>query len=107
MLFSEKAKEKKFIRRGKFFVYILLCQDGTYYTGHTNDLKRRLKQHNSGKGAWYTRVKGPGSVVWRKEYRCFKPAFLMEKRIKTLTRLQKETLVKGMRLNSVFAKAGK
>jgi len=103
----KKRKKKKFIRKGKFCVYILLCQDGTYYTGHTNNLERRLKQHSSGKGAWYTRMKGPGNVVWRKEYRCFKPAFLMEKRIKTLTRLQKEMLVKGMRLDRVFAEAGK
>jgi len=103
----KKRKKKKFIRKGRFYVYILLCQDGTYYTGHTNNLERRLKQHSSGKGAWYTRVKGSGSVVWRKEYRCFKPAFLMEKRIKTLTRLQKVALVNGMSLARVFAKAGK
>ncbi|MCK9615028.1 MAG: GIY-YIG nuclease family protein [Candidatus Omnitrophica bacterium] len=102
----KKRKKKKFIRTGAFCVYILLCQDGTYYTGHTNDLKRRLKQHSSGKGAWYTRVKGAGSVVWRKEYRRFKPAFLMENRIKKLTRLQKESLVGGKRLDKVLAKAG-
>ncbi|MEI8349884.1 MAG: GIY-YIG nuclease family protein [Candidatus Omnitrophota bacterium] len=99
--------KRAFIRRGKFCVYILQCQDGSYYTGHTNDLERRLKQHNSGKGAWYTKLKGYVELVWHKEYRCFKPAFLMEKRIKTLTRKQKEILVKGKRLDRVLASAGK
>jgi putative endonuclease len=100
-------KKRKFIRKGNFFVYILQCLDGSYYTGQTNDLERRIKQHNEGKGAWYTKVKGAGELVWRKEYRCFRPAFLMEKRIKRLTRKEKETLVKGRNLLSVLAEAGK
>jgi predicted GIY-YIG superfamily endonuclease len=52
-------------------------------------------------------VKGFGGLIWHKEYRSFKPAFLMEKRIKRLTRLQKEALIKGARLDRVLAKAGK
>ena len=82
------------IRRGKHFVYILECQDGTYYTGYTPDLERRIKLHNSGKGARYTRDRRPVKLVWKKEYKYFKPAFLMEKRIKKLTRKKKEALVK-------------
>lgn len=83
------------------------CTDGTYYTGHTNDIERRIKEHAKGKGAWYTRVKGAEEVVWRKEYRQFRSAFMTERRIKTLTRKQKESLVKGKRLDRVLMDAGK
>jgi len=100
--------KRNFVRRGKFYVYILQCQDGTYYTGYTNDLERRVKQHNTGKGgARYTRWKKVISLVWSKQYCRFKPAFLMERRIKKLTRRQKEKLVKGKRLNKVLAESGK
>ena len=102
-----QRKKRKFKRSGKYYVYILECADGTYYTGHTNDIQRRIKQHNQGKGAWYTRIKGVEKVVWRKEYRQFKSAFMMEKRIKTLTRKEKESLVKGKRSDKVLIEAGK
>ena len=85
--------KNKFKRTGKYFVYILQCSDGTYYTGYTPDLERRIKLHNSGKGARYTRDRRPVSLV--KEYKYFKRAFLEEKRIKRLTRKQKEQLVYG------------
>ena len=45
-----------------FYVYILLCGDGTLYTGYTNDLERRLAVHNAGKGAKYTRSRLPRSL---------------------------------------------
>jgi len=94
MVHKRKIKRKrKFKRSGKFCVYILECQDGTYYAGHTNDLEARIKLHSSGKGAKYTRDRRPVELVWTKEYRHFKKAFLEEKRIKTLTRKQKEELV--------------
>ena len=85
--------KKKFKRKGKFYVYIAECANGTYYTGYTNDLESRIKLHNSGKGAKYTRDRRPVRLVWCKEYKYFKKAFLEEKRIKTLTRVQKERLV--------------
>ncbi|MDD5583984.1 MAG: GIY-YIG nuclease family protein [Candidatus Omnitrophica bacterium] len=101
-------KKRAFIRNGTFWVYILQCQDGTYYTGYTNNLDRRLKQHKTGKGgALYTKWKKAETLVWTKQYCRFKPAYLMEMRIKALTRLQKEALVKGIRLERVLAKAGK
>ena len=85
---------KKFRKHGKYFVYIVECQDRTYYTGYTPDIERRIKLHNSGKGAKYTRDRRPVKLVWCKEYKYFKKAFLEEKRIKGLTRKQKEKLVK-------------
>ncbi len=98
--------KRKFKRSGEFFVYILECADGTYYTGQTNHLERRLKQHNTGKGgARYTKWKKVGALVWSKQYCRFKPAFLMEKRIKKLTRRQKELLVGGRRLDIVLAES--
>ncbi|MBU0570686.1 MAG: GIY-YIG nuclease family protein [Candidatus Omnitrophica bacterium] len=82
----------------KFYV-IPECQDGTYYTGHTNNLERRLRQHNTGKlGARYTRWKKAGALVWTKEYRYSAYAMRTGHRIKQLNRRQKELLVGGMRL---------
>ncbi len=95
---------RKFKRKGRFWVYILRCKDGTYYTGSTSNLKRRIAEHNeSKKGARYTRYKRPVKLVWRLEYRYFKSAFKLEMRIKKLTRLQKEMLVRGRRLDKVLA----
>lgn len=83
----------KMKRRGRFFVYILRCRDGTFYTGYTPDLARRLEQHNSGQGAKYTRSRRPVELLWCKEYRYFKRAFLAELKIKKLTRKQKKLLI--------------
>ena len=88
---------KKFIRKGKFFVYILECADKTYYTGYTPDIERRVSLHNEGKGAKYTRDRRPVRLVWYKEYKYFKKAFLEEIRIKKLSRRAKEALVKEQR----------
>ncbi|MFH1753593.1 MAG: GIY-YIG nuclease family protein [Candidatus Omnitrophota bacterium] len=87
----------KFKRRGRHFVYIAECVDGTYYTGYTLDLERRLKMHNAGRGAKYTRDRRPVALIWHKEYRNFRPALLAEKRIKGLTRIKKEELINGRR----------
>ena len=86
---------KKFKRLGEFYVYIVECRDGTYYTGYTPDIEKRIKLHNAGRGAKYTRDRRPVKLIWCKKYKQFKSAFLEEKRIKELTRKQKEGLVKG------------
>jgi len=88
--------ETKFKRSGEFFVYILECGDKTYYTGYTPNITRRLKLHNDGNGAKYTRARRPVKLVYMKKYKYFKPAFLEELRIKHLTRKQKEKLIKGV-----------
>ncbi len=89
---------RKMKRCGRHFVYIVECRDGTYYTGYTPDIERRIALHNSGKGAKYTRDRRPVRLVWRKEYRYFKWAFLKEKKIKRLARGQKEKLVHGKKV---------
>ena len=90
--------KEKFKRNGRFFVYILECQDGTYYTGYTSDLERRITRHNKGIASKYTQRRLPVRLVWSKEYKYFKKAFMEEIRIKKLTRKQKEKLVNTMSL---------
>lgn len=90
---------------GKFYTYIVECCDGTYYTGYTGDLERRLKRHNDGLASKYTRARLPVRLVWKKEYSQFKSAFKTELAIKSLTRMQKEELVSGRRLDKVLADA--
>lgn len=88
--------KRKIKRSGKFYVYIVKCNNGTLYTGYTNNLKSRIALHNSGKGAKYTRDRRPVKLAWKRKYKYFKNAFLEEKRIKSLTRKQKEELIKNL-----------
>ena len=88
-------KKRRFARSGIFFVYMLECKDGTYYTGYTPDIAKRIELHSNGKGAKYTRDRRPVRLVWSREYRYFKKAYLEEKRIKRLSRKQKEDLING------------
>jgi putative endonuclease len=81
-------------RAGKYFVYILQCSNGTYYTGYTNNLQNRIKEHNSGNGAKYLRGKLPVKLVYAKEYRYYKNALRAERRVKKLTRAQKLKLIR-------------
>lgn len=98
-------KKRIFKRCGAFYVYILECQDGTYYTGYTNDLEKRLKEHNESKrGARYTRYKRPVRVVWQKEYKYLCYAMRAEYKIKQLNRKQKGSLIKGRRLDKILSK---
>jgi len=81
-------------RSGKFYVYIVECRGGTYYTGYTNDLNKRIKFHNSGYGAKYLRGKLPVKLVYKKEYKYYKNALYTERNLKKLTRVQKENLIR-------------
>lgn len=76
-----------------WFVYILRCRDGTLYTGITNDLQKRVATHNKGKGAKYTRTRGPVVLVWSREQPDWLAAAREERRIKKLSKSQKEALV--------------
>ena len=79
----------------KWFVYILECNDGSLYTGVTNDLNRRIKQHNAGKGAKYTRMKRPVKLVYSKEIENKSEAFKMEYQIKQLSKKEKISLIQN------------
>ena len=87
--------QKKFKRTGIYYVYILKCSDGTYYTGYTNGLEKRIKEHNNGKrGAKYLRGKRPVKLAWCKEYGYYKRAVSREREIKRLTHKEKEKLIR-------------
>jgi putative endonuclease len=75
-----------------FFCYILECSDGTYYTGWTTDPQRRLRQHNHGKGARYTRDRSPARLVYVEEQPDRGSAMRREIQIKRLKRGGKEKL---------------
>ena len=75
------------------YTYILECADGTYYTGWTTDLEKRLKAHNSGKGAKYTKSRRPVRFVYYEEYEDKISAMKREYAIKQLTRQEKEALM--------------
>ena len=51
-----------------FYVYILKCTDGSYYTGISTDIEKRVRQHNSGKGSRYTKLRRPVCLVYAEEY---------------------------------------
>lgn len=78
-----------------YWVYILRCADGTLYTGITDDVERRLAAHNSGKGAKYTRGRGPVELVYREEAADKSAALRRELAIKRLSRAEKLALIAG------------
>jgi predicted GIY-YIG superfamily endonuclease len=86
-------KRRKIQRRGQFFVYILECSDGSFYTGYTNHLQKRVLLHNKGGGSKYVKTRLPAKLVFSKSYKYYKLAILEERRIKTLARKEKESLV--------------
>lgn len=86
-------KRRTIQRSGQFFVYILECSDGSFYTGYTNHLQKRVTLHNKGGGSKYVRMRLPANLVFFKSYKYYRLAILEERRIKTLTRRQKESLV--------------
>lgn len=77
------------------YVYILRCADGTLYTGYTTDLDRRIKEHNQGQGAKYTRGRSPVELVYSEEYKTRSRAQKREYEIKTYSRQKKLDLVKN------------
>lgn len=87
------ALRRKIKRTGSFFVYIVQCSRGTYYTGYTSDLEKRIKLHNSGTGAKYLRGKGPVKLVYFREYKYYKNAVNAEIRIKKMTKREKENFI--------------
>ncbi len=78
-----------------WFVYILRCGDDTLYTGITDDVPRRLEAHRTGKGAKYTRGRGPLELVYREELPDKSAALKREYAIKHLTRGEKLALCAG------------
>ena len=78
-----------------YYLYILRCGDGTFYTGITTDVDRRLALHQSGRGAKYTRGRGPLTVVYREECGDKSAALKRELQVKALSREEKLALIEG------------
>jgi putative endonuclease len=79
----------------KGYMYILLCGNGSYYTGSTIDLERRLQQHQNGEGANHTKKHLPVTLVYYEEYPRIDTAFYREKQVQGWSRKKKEALLKG------------
>ena len=78
-----------------WFVYILRCDDGSLYTGITNDLIRRCEQHNAGTASRYTRSRLPVVLVYQKAQGSQSVALKRELEIKALSRQEKESLIRA------------
>lgn len=76
-----------------WYLYILRCKDGSLYTGITTDVEKRLEAHSSGKGAKYTRGRGPLELVYRETCGSHSNALKRELEIKALPREKKELLI--------------
>ena len=78
-----------------FFVYILQCTDGSYYVGSTDDLQKRLYEHEAGKFSGYTSKRLPVKLVYHQIFLRRHEAQLAERMIKKWTRAKKEALIIG------------
>lgn len=76
-------------------VYILKCQDGTLYTGYTNDLEHRIRMHEKGKGAKYTRGRGPFKIIYTCAFDNKSEALRTEYRIKQFSREEKLAMIQA------------
>ena len=78
-----------------YFCYLLRCSDGSLYTGITDNLERRLKQHNLGKAAKYTAARRPIALVWSEPQPTLSAALRREAQLKRWSRREKQALVAG------------
>ena len=75
------------------YTYIVKCGDGTYYTGWTNDIEKRMKAHNEGKGAKYTKTRRPVVLMYYESFQTKEEAMRREWEIKQLKRGENEKLI--------------
>ncbi|WP_299242197.1 GIY-YIG nuclease family protein [uncultured Aquimarina sp.] len=79
----------------KGYMYILGCSDGSYYTGSTKCLEKRLEQHQNGKGANHTKKRLPVKLLYYEQYNRIDTAFYREKQVQGWSRAKKEALMRG------------
>lgn len=84
-------------RRVIYYTYIVLCSDGTLYTGYTDDLVKRMRAHNSGKGAKYTRSRTPVKLLYWEKYAHKNGAMRREYALKQWSRAEKLCLLEEKR----------
>ena len=78
-----------------FYVYILLCSDSSYYIRHTDDIEKRIAEHNLGESGCYTTTRLPVKVVFIDTFATRYEALAMERQIKKWSRKKKEALIEG------------
>jgi putative endonuclease len=83
-------------------VYVLRCDDNTFYTGYTTDVERRVREHNAGDGAKYTRGRTPVELVHVESFDSQSAAMSREYEIKQYTRAEKERLVESSDAEAAF-----
>jgi len=76
-----------------YFVYILRCKGGSYYTGHAKDVEKRFEMHKKGRGARYTRMHEPKKLVYLEQFDSRSKAMRRERKIKTLSHNKKKQLI--------------
>jgi putative endonuclease len=86
---------------------MLMCRDGTYYTGAAKLLAARLRQHEQGRASRYTRARLPVRLVWSRRVRTWSAALKQEYRLKQLQRPEKEALVAAAALKAVEKRRGR
>ena len=79
-----------------FFVYMVRCADGTFYTGYARDPDARVGVHNAGKGAKYTRSRLPVALVYAERCDSLSSALKREHQLKVSSRSEKEALARGL-----------
>ena len=72
-----------------WFVYILLCEDGSYYTGYSNDVNKRFLDHKNGKGGHYTRSHKPIKLIYTEQLQTQSEALRRERQIKGWSHFKK------------------
>ncbi len=92
----DKSMETK-----KNYTYIVRCKDGSLYTGWTNDLEKRIKAHNDGTGAKYTKTRRPVELVYYEEHETKVAAMKREYEIKHLPKNKKEELVAELKKDPI------
>ena len=79
-------------KKSSWFVYMVKCKDGSIYTGISNDVEDRIKEHNSGQGGKYTASKRPVRLIFQEEQTDKSSALKRERQIKNWSRVKKEAL---------------
>jgi len=91
-----------------FYAYLLRCNDGSYYAGHTDNLEQRFAQHQSGALGGDTARRRPVSLVWSDSFQTRDCAFAVERKLKGWSRAKKEALIAGdLELVSQLARSRK
>ena len=84
-----------------YFVYMLLCSDGSYYTGYTSNVLSRFERHRKGHGARYTKMRQPKRVVYLQRFTTRRAAMRRERQMKALSHDEKRDLARLDKLSTV------